>query len=586
MKTRERIEFDALDDNPWQPREKTEPEALEKLAGSIAKLGLLQAPLGRRMPDGRVQVAFGHRRVAACRRLHEAGHWEPHVEMDVDDEITDEEMAVMALAENVDRRQLTQIEVLRAHRKAVDETALTLESLAEQLGIGRSTLSNNLRVLELPDFVLEYVESGALRVGVAREFLVLQNADHCHTGDMKAVISAITNNYRVVHQGALPNWSRRNVRNEIAERVAGNEKDFRPLGPKVPGRGGHYLAGDAREATFDVEAFSADRPDTLHTIPVGDKSRIWTCDVKEWRRRQTQASREANKAAAVSGTKTAAGGSAAPSRDKQFEQALSQDPVWKGIVAKRAKKGPNRPVTEEERAVLGTRAELKSVDPYGDDFWKILENARPEHTYDWEKNRSGGRVPPFFKMGTADCRYCVAGAAYAKRRHDHVGGGVNLICTNQSCYDNKLAGDQATHREKVEAELVTTDGRDTETVKVMMGRLAVLTRKDLRTLASTLIAAQPELEYTHTMVAPHKKWSYKSMTVRYLTGMLTHKTAHFDTFRHNGMDAGKVQLDLESLDQVPDDDLLELTATLMTYHLRQAGKLDAVSPATPTSAPG
>lgn len=65
------------------------------------------------------------------------------------------------------------MEVLRAHRKAVDDTSLTRESLADELGIARPTLSNNLRVLELPDFVLENVESGALTFGAAREFLVL-----------------------------------------------------------------------------------------------------------------------------------------------------------------------------------------------------------------------------------------------------------------------------------------------------------------------------------------------------------------------------------------------------------------------------
>ena len=302
MKTRERILLALLEDNPWQPRQEIDPDALEKLAASIQKVGLLQAPLARTLAGGRIQIAFGHRRVAACRLLHQTGRGEPYIEMDVDDELTDEEMAVMALAENVDRRQLTQMEVLRAHRKAVDETNLTLESLAEELGIARSTLSNNLRVLELPDFVLEYVESGALRVGVAREFLVLQNADHAHVDDMQAVISAITNNYRVAHQGALPNWSRKNVRLEIAERVANNEQDFRPLGRREAGMPG--LAGAVRETTFDIEAFSQERPDAIHTIPAGDKSRIWTCDVKEWRRRQTQASREANKQSEASGTKT------------------------------------------------------------------------------------------------------------------------------------------------------------------------------------------------------------------------------------------------------------------------------------------
>ena len=249
--------------------------------------------------------------------------------------------------------------------------------------------------------------------------------------------------------------------------------------------------------------------------------------------------------------------------------------MWKRIVAQREKKGPNRPVTDDEKAALGTRAELRTVDPYGDDFWKILENARPESVYEWERNREGGRVPPFFKMGTADCRSCVAGAAYAKAKYDHTGDGVKFVCTNQSCYDRKLAGDEAAHREKVEAELVATNSQDSQTVKVIMGRLALLTRKDLRTLASSLIAAQPELELTHTLRVPHKKWSYKSVTVKHVTGMLKHKPAQFDRFGRDEM--GKATLDIESLAEVPDDDLLELTASLMTYHLRQAGKLDTVS---------
>ena len=115
----------------------------------------------------------------------------------------------------------------------------------------------------------------------------------------------------------------------------------------------------------------------------------------------------------MSGTKSDAGVSSAPGSDKQFEQALAKGPVWKSVVARRERKGPNRPAAEEERAALGTRAELWKVDPYGDEFWKILEKARPEEVYEWERDRSGGRVPPFFNL--AECGSCVAGAAYAKR---------------------------------------------------------------------------------------------------------------------------------------------------------------------------
>ena len=577
VKTREFIPFDLIDPNPFQPRREYDLSVLLDLADSIYRVDVLQAPLGRRTASGRVQVAFGHQRTISCWMLHENGLNRPGMDMDVAD-LTDEEMAVMALAENVDRRQLTQIEVLRAHRKAVDETGLTRDSLAEQLGIDRSTLSNNLRVLELPDFVLGYVESGALRVGAAREFLVLQNADHCHADDIQAVISSITNNYRVVHQGALPNWTRRNVRNEISERVANNEQDFRPLGRREAGMPG--LAGAVRETTFDIQAFSQERPDALHTIPAGDKSRVWTCDVKEWRRRQTQASREANKEAASKGVSRETPGNKSVNRDQQFEQALANDPVWKGIAASREKKGPNRPITDAETAALGTRAVLRDVEADGNAFWKILENGRPEDVHYWDTDRSGERVPSFFKL--SGCRNCVAGAAYGKSRYGYRISGVRLICTNRTCYRKKLAGDEATHREKVEAQLVGMNRQDGDMIKIIMGRLALLTRKDLRTLASSLIAAQPELELHHAMGVPHQKWSYKSVAVKFVTGMLAHKPAQFERY---GRDNGKATLDLQSLDEVPDDDLLELTATLMTYHLRQAGKLDAVSRETAAATP-
>ena len=164
MKTRERVDLELIDDNPWQPRQVIDPDALDELAESINQLGLLQSPLGRRSPDvsDRIQTAFGHRRVAACRLLYQQGRWERCIDMDVAD-LTDEEMAVMALTENESRKQLSQIEVVRAHKRAIDETSLSVQALADKLGMNRPTLSNNLRVLELPDFILQHVESGDLR---------------------------------------------------------------------------------------------------------------------------------------------------------------------------------------------------------------------------------------------------------------------------------------------------------------------------------------------------------------------------------------------------------------------------------------
>ena len=337
MTTRESIDLDLLDDNPFQPRTEIDPRTLKLLADSIRGVGLLQAPVGRRMENGRVQIAYGHRRVAACRLLRDQGEWGPSIDMDVTDvgETSDAKMAVMALSENVARQRLTPIEVVRAHRRAIDETGLSIQGLADELGVSRSGLSNNLRVLELPDFVLEHVERGALHVSVAREFLVLQNADHCHEEDMREVIRRIVND--AAYGNRVPNWQRRNVRKLISERVSFQENNgFRPIGPKT----GHVVGGGHREPTFDVDAFSSEYPDSLHTIPADDgsmknyraeerydQSRVWTCEVREWSRRQSRATREANAAA---NEKAARSGKPAPqaqsrsmSRDKQFEAALA-----------------------------------------------------------------------------------------------------------------------------------------------------------------------------------------------------------------------------------------------------------------------
>ena len=229
MKTREQVTLNLLEDNPWQPRQDMDQESLQQLADDIHLLGLLQVPLARPSPThvGRYQLAFGHRRVAALRLLREQVKWPDHIELDVEG-LSDEKMAVIALSENVQRRQLTSIEVVRAHKRAIDETTLSIQALAEQIGVDRSTLSNNLRVLSLPGFVLEHVESGALSLSVAREFLVLQHGDHAHENDMEAVVRVIRGTYG--RRGA-PDWSRRHVREQIYLRVAYNEKDWRPLGP-------------------------------------------------------------------------------------------------------------------------------------------------------------------------------------------------------------------------------------------------------------------------------------------------------------------------------------------------------------------
>ena len=570
-KTREQIDLELIDDNPWQPRAEIDEEALRELANSIHQLGILQAPLGRRAEGGRIQAAFGHRRVAACRLLHSEGKAGPQIDMDVAD-ISDEDMVVLALTENERRKQLTQIEVVKAHKRAIEETALTVQELAERLGMNRSTLANNLRVLELPDFVLEHVESGDLGLTVAREFLVLQNGDHVHTQDMQDVIQGIVRTWG--HYGA-PDWSRRHVRQLIGRRVSINESDFRPLGP----RHNYFVGGAFREATFDVDAFSAERSGMLHTIPADDggekyeSSRVWTCDVKAWRSWQRNASRAANKEAVATGGERAMNPNRTPSRDEQLAQLMESDPVWLQIAAARETPGPSRPVTDEEREQLGTRAEFREVGHYGEGFWKILQKGRPEDTRSWER-QEGGPVPPWFP-NLKECQRCTIGASYAKSRGGYPLSDAKLVCFNQKHYQEKLQAGEAKYKAKLEGSRKGIDRQDRKAVEKFTEQLQSLPDFVCYALAMSLLRAEPRLEWLHPTGAYHKDFSYESAAgtrARELLNLEAEADWRLQT-----------RIELEALASVEPGEVRELLASLMTHHLRLAGKVETVSQETPPS---
>ena len=582
MKTRERIELSAIDDNPWQPRQTYDQQGIEELADSIHQLGLLQAPLGRPHPEvsGRIQSAFGHRRIKACRLLHEQGRGESHIDMDVTG-ISDEGMAVLALTENERRKDLSQIEVARAHYKAIDETHLTIQSLADQLGIDRSTLSNQLRVLDLPDFVLQHVESGKLSVSVAREFLVFQTATHQHTEDMQDVIRRIVN--VETYGGGIPDWRRRHVRKMVSEAVSYNEKDWRPLGPPTA----HSTGGGSREAVFDRDDFVWEHSDSLHTIPADDghvedyrrterydKSRQWTCEVKEWSRRQSSATREANREAATSGGPATATASKSVSRDKYFEVVLAKDPVFKQVVASREKKGPSRPVNDEERAQLGTRADLRDVSG-NTKFWKILEKANldgRQNKYSWNRE-GGGIVPPWFP-DLDECKRCTIGAAYAKSRDGYTLRDVTLVCMNQEHYQEKLNVGEAAYRGKLQSHQEGVDRQDAKTVKQLTMQLEPLTDDACQVLAASLVAANPALAWANPLGFYDEDWSHESGL-----GELVHDLLGAESLvtTHNPRDGYGTIINADSIAALSGEDARKLAAVLMTHHLRLAGKIDAVS---------
>ena len=163
-----RIPVNLIEPNPFQPRLSFDMEELEGLAASIRTLGLITPITVRRRADGRYQIISGERRYRACQM---AGLTEvPAYVRDADDQ----GMLEMAIVENIQRSNLDPIEIALSYRRLMDECQLTQEVMAERLGRNRSSVANQIRLLNLPVKVQHDLKVGQISVGHAK---VLQSID-------------------------------------------------------------------------------------------------------------------------------------------------------------------------------------------------------------------------------------------------------------------------------------------------------------------------------------------------------------------------------------------------------------------------
>lgn len=150
----EDISLALIDDNPYQPR--ADYTGIGELADDIARNGLLQIPKGRRMPDGRVQLQYGHRRLRAIRLLG----W-PAMPLEIETLVADRDMAIRAWVENHNRQDFTALDQARYFRHLMDE-GWTQQQIATQLGLARPTISNTVRLLRLPGDMQAQVAAAGL----------------------------------------------------------------------------------------------------------------------------------------------------------------------------------------------------------------------------------------------------------------------------------------------------------------------------------------------------------------------------------------------------------------------------------------
>ena len=161
------LPVDAIRANPRQPRRRFEPEATAGLASSIREQGLLQPVVVRPRAEGGYELIAGERRWRAAR---EAGvETLPALVREADDR----DSLLLALVENVAREQLSPVEEARAYAALIDEFDLSLGEVAARVGRSKPSVSNRLRLLELPEEVLWMVARGELSEGHARAVLAL-----------------------------------------------------------------------------------------------------------------------------------------------------------------------------------------------------------------------------------------------------------------------------------------------------------------------------------------------------------------------------------------------------------------------------
>lgn len=156
--------------NPFQPRTDFEEEALNELAESIKTHGVIQPITVRKMGYDTYQIISGERRTRAS-LLAGLSKVPAYVRV-----ANDQEMLEMALIENIQREELNPIEIALSYKRLIDECSLKQEEVAERVSKNRTTVSNFLRLLKLPDNIQLALKEGKITMGHARAIISLDDA--------------------------------------------------------------------------------------------------------------------------------------------------------------------------------------------------------------------------------------------------------------------------------------------------------------------------------------------------------------------------------------------------------------------------
>ena len=165
------LKIGEIEPNRSQPIHDFDEEALRELADSIAQHGILQPLLVRPMPDGGYQLVAGERRWRAGRM---AGVTEVPV---IIREMNDAEMMQISMIENLQRENLNPVEEALGYKTLSEEYGLTQDEISKSVGKSRPVVANAMRLLKLPEVVLDMVKNGSISSGHARALLAFEDEE-------------------------------------------------------------------------------------------------------------------------------------------------------------------------------------------------------------------------------------------------------------------------------------------------------------------------------------------------------------------------------------------------------------------------
>ncbi len=181
------IPLDDIRANPHQPRKEFDEERLEELASSIREHGIIQPLTVRYIGEKKFELISGERRLKASRL---AGLKEiPSYVRKADDE----QSMAFALIENIQREDLNALEVAQAYQRLLEEFDYTQAQVAERVGKNRTTVTNMLRLLTLPDFIQNALKQNLISMGHARSLITITD----RSNQQKLLKKAISNDWSV-----------------------------------------------------------------------------------------------------------------------------------------------------------------------------------------------------------------------------------------------------------------------------------------------------------------------------------------------------------------------------------------------------